>query len=396
MYFFHRAFRPFFLGATISGVILMLVWWVSFNGLFISDSTPLFTFSGISPTLWHAHEMIFGYALATVVGFLLTAVMNWTGENSASGKPLALLFFLWLVARIGYLLDMPLAWIALIDMIFIVGLFLLFFLPIYRQKQWKQMGLASKFFLLIIANALFYGSSLELFSFASYQLSHQSLVASLFLVLAINVTMLRRLIPFFTEKAIGLPPFKDNLMLDRLALIGFFILLVCIIFLPHHWSVSVLSFALGIVYFIRAKNWYHAKIWGIILLWPLHVSYAFFTFGIFLYGFANLNLISESIALHSLAAGGIGLLCSAILARISLGHSNRNVFSPPKGVVWVFILLTLAALVRVVMPIVFPSQYMLWINLSQWGWILAFMLLTILYIKILTFPPEPKNTGVLL
>ncbi|WP_259368440.1 NnrS family protein [Colwellia sp. BRX10-4] len=49
---------------------------------------------------WHIHEMIFGFGSAIIVGFLLTAVQNWTGIASVKGKPLAALFFLWLLGRV--------------------------------------------------------------------------------------------------------------------------------------------------------------------------------------------------------------------------------------------------------------------------------------------------------
>ncbi len=361
--------------------------------MMMPGSPVLFKFSGVSPVNWHAHEMIFGYALATVSGFLLTAVLNWTHQNTASGKPLALVFILWLAARIGFIVDLPLEWVAILDLGFTLGLFLLFFIPIYIAKEWKQLGLASKFLLLVITNTLFYANSLDLLPASWGDIGKQTLIASLFLVLAINITMLRRLTPFFTEKALGLPAFKASKLLDGLSLFGFFFLLVAIVFLPNSLPVAILAFSLGLVHVIRLKSWYHAKIWSVILLWPLHVSYAFFALGMFLYGFVNLHWLDESIALHSLAAGGVGLLCSSILARISLGHSNRNVFNPPKGVVLVFILLTITALIRIIMPVISPEHYTLWINLSQGGWLISFTLLSILYFKILAWPPEPKHNG---
>ncbi|MBD3821070.1 MAG: NnrS family protein, partial [Thiotrichales bacterium] len=71
MFFFDRAFRSFFIGGSLFSVVAMLVW----LGQYPMASKQ---FSTIVPMMWHAHEMVFGYALATVTGFLLTAVMNWT------------------------------------------------------------------------------------------------------------------------------------------------------------------------------------------------------------------------------------------------------------------------------------------------------------------------------
>lgn len=385
MYFFERAFRPFFISASIFAAISMLVWW--FNYPTATDS-----FSKIPSVYWHGHEMIFGYALATVTGFLLTAVMNWTGLNTASGKWLLLLFLLWLLARLGFLFDLPIEWIAVFDISFTIGLFLHFFIPVYRTKQWKQTGLASKFLLLVIANVYFYLGAFQLVDNGMYL----GMIAGLFLVLAINLTMMRRLIPFFTEKALGLPEKENQKVLDVFAIVGFFALLISAILAPTHWVTTLIAMPLAILHFIRLIKWYHPKIWGITLLWPLHLSYLFMIVGMALYGLVGLQMVNESIAIHALAAGGIGLLCSAIMARISLGHTNRNVFEPPKGLVYVFILLAITAVIRVLLPLMFPENYTLWVQISQWGWVAAFFGLSVLYWKTLTQPSPPSKTGILL
>lgn len=385
MFFFDRAFRSFFLGGSFFATFSMLVWWFNFPQSSLN-------FSGVLPMYWHGHEMIFGYALATVSGFLLTAVMNWTGLNSASGKKLLALFVLWLIARLGYLFNLPIELIAVVDIGFTLGLFLHFFIPILKTKQWKQSGLAVKFLLLVFANGMYYLGALNILSQGLYW----GMIAGLFLVLAINLTMMRRLIPFFTEKALGLPEKVNEKWIDFLAIGGFLALMVAVIIAPGHWFISVIAFPLAVVHIVRWLKWHHPKVWQLTLLWPLYLSYAFMIFGMVLYGFVGLKMLNESIAIHALAAGGIGLLCSSIMARISLGHTNRNVFAPPKMVIFVFILLTITAVLRVLMPIVDSAHYALWMQLSQWGWVLSFMALTVVYWPILTKPSPAKNTGILL
>lgn len=383
MFFFDRAFRSFFLGGSLFAVVAMLVWWLNYPQ---SSSS----FSGVSPMWWHAHEMVFGYALATVTGFLLTAVMNWTRSDSASGVPLMGVFLLWLGARTGFLFGAPLEAVMALDMLFNLGLFLHFAWPVYRRKLWAQTGLATKFLLLIFANGLFYVGALGWLDNADLW----GVVLGLFLVLAINLTMMRRLIPFFTEKALGLAERSNSVLLDQLALIGFLALMVAATFFPTHWLTTLIAWPLATVHVLRFKAWYHPKVWSVALLWPLHFSYGFMIFGMLLYGFAGLSWVAPSLALHALAAGGIGLLCSSMMARISLGHTNRNVFEPPKAVVWVFGILAVAAFVRVVLPILDAGHYVLWMHLSQLGWVVAFGVLTILYTPILARPSPEKDTGI--
>jgi uncharacterized protein involved in response to NO len=218
-------------------------------------------------------------------------------------------------------------------------------------------------------------------------------ILGLFLVLAINLTMMRRLLPFFTEKALGLAEFRQSKWIDGIALAGFLALMLVAVLSPQSWLVSVIAFPLAAMHVLRLKWWYHPGIWKETLLWPLHVSYLFMTIGILMFGFSGLGWVASSIAIHALAAGGIGLLCSSMMARISLGHTNRNVFEPPKAVIWVFIILALTALVRVFFPLLFPSGYLLWIAISQLGWSAAFLLLTVLYFPILRKPNLPKFPG---
>ncbi|TFG74917.1 MAG: NnrS family protein, partial [Thermodesulfobacteriales bacterium] len=72
---FESPYRPFFILAAISSLFYMTIW-----TLFYTFKLPL-NFENISPTMWHAHEMLFGYTMAVVAGFLLTVEKYWLGKN---------------------------------------------------------------------------------------------------------------------------------------------------------------------------------------------------------------------------------------------------------------------------------------------------------------------------
>ena len=55
----------------------------------------------VGPAQWHAHAMIFNYAMAVIAGFLLTAAHEWTGLPTATGRVLGTMVFCWLVGRLG-------------------------------------------------------------------------------------------------------------------------------------------------------------------------------------------------------------------------------------------------------------------------------------------------------
>src|SRR5579859_2464402 len=110
---FASGFRPMFLVAGLAGVLLVPIWvavWVF--GAPLGTSWP--------PTLWHAHEMLFGFVGVAIAGFLLTAVPSLTGQRGFRGAPLVMLVSLWAAGRIlvasGTL--WPALFVAIIDVAF--------------------------------------------------------------------------------------------------------------------------------------------------------------------------------------------------------------------------------------------------------------------------------------
>lgn len=75
--FLRLGFRPFYLGTALLACLAVPLWIAIFLGR-IQVPLPM------SPLLWHAHEMLFGFAAGVVVGFLLTAVKAWTGLETAA------------------------------------------------------------------------------------------------------------------------------------------------------------------------------------------------------------------------------------------------------------------------------------------------------------------------
>lgn len=88
--------RPFFIATAVSGVLLMALWL-----LFLSAGWPLPTTAG-GPFAWHAHELLFGFALASVLGFLLTAVPEFTGTPDFAPPTVRRMVVLWLAARVAF------------------------------------------------------------------------------------------------------------------------------------------------------------------------------------------------------------------------------------------------------------------------------------------------------
>ncbi|THF64126.1 NnrS family protein [Pseudothauera rhizosphaerae] len=95
---FMCGFRPFFVLAAGGAVLFMALWLLALGGRLPAWQPP----GGI--VLWHAHELVFGFAAAAVAGFTLTAIPEFTRTAPIPPRPLARLALLWLAARLAYAL----------------------------------------------------------------------------------------------------------------------------------------------------------------------------------------------------------------------------------------------------------------------------------------------------
>ena len=149
------AFRPMFLAAGSWAVIALALWLAMFFG-YVQLPTRF------DPLAWHVHEMLFGFVMAAVAGFLLTAIPNWTGRLPVRGYPLATLACLWLVGRIACLIsaDLP-AWLAVLaDLSFPVALLAVAAREIITGRNWRNLPMTAPLALFIVADLLMHLESL--------------------------------------------------------------------------------------------------------------------------------------------------------------------------------------------------------------------------------------------
>ncbi len=372
-------FRPFFLSAGVFSILAMLAWLISFRDGMI----PLAP--GLSAIQWHAHEMLYGYTMAVIAGFLLTAVRNWTGYPTLEGGSLLTIWLLWLSARIAINFETSLDWAMLSDLAFALMLLVGIARPIIKARQWKQLAVLFKVLLLIMGNGLFYlGQAGKLDSGVQW-----GLYTGLFIVLAIILTIGRRVIPFFIEKGVAEKvTLRNSKWLDIFSLLLLLILFIQITFTTLASFTSITAFLLFVVHGIRFKFWHTPGIWKVPLLWGLYLGYGFVVVG---FGMLALSAAFSEMyfpAIHALAVGGIGMITFSMMSRVSLGHTGRSVHNPPKPVAIGMGFLLLAAFVRVFMPLLFVQMYSSWIIMAQVLWMLAFGCFVIAYSGILLKPDE--------
>lgn len=383
-----QAFRPFFLGGAFFAAFAIALWGLSLNGL-VSFSP----YSGLM--FWHQHEMLFGFVAAIVVGFLLTAVQNWTGIRATHGIPLAALFACWLLARVLMLFggNLPPVWVATIDLLFLPAAALLMARIVITANNRRNLVFVPVLLLLSVTNLTMHLGAL-------YQLPEWISYASMATVLLITLLMsivTGRVIPMFTANGTDTqrqPPLKwlDAIALGTLWLLALLFLLQLAPRMPSAWlsAIFTLGALSGLVRLLRWRFWLTGKV---PLLWSLHAAAGFIPLGLGLFalryaGFA----VTYSGALHALTAGAMGTMILSMIARISLGHTGRAL-KPHPAMGWAFTLLILSALVRIAAGWLLPGSALGWLSAAAIAWVVAFAIYLVLYLAILVTPRVDGKAG---
>lgn len=384
-------FRIFFVGSALFAVVAMLLWLAILQGF-----AP---FKGvINPFYWHGHEMVFGYALAVIAGFLLTAVKTWTNQPMPYGWKLFAIFLPWALARIMWAgahavpSNAMLVVAFVLDMLFWGLTSFAVIRAVWAARQKRQIGVVAKLTLLYIAQLAFYVGV-----FTNHLSMQQvSVYAALYLVIGVVFTIGRRVLPFFIVKGISVNndgksnginvKQKNSALLDRANIVGLFGFIVFDLFVVMPKVAAIFALICFIVNALRLKNWYHAGIWQKPLLWSLVIAFAGMTMSMLIfvvYPFIDSSMNLHALGLHGLALFGVGLMTVAMMARVALGHTGRNIHQPPKTVGAIFVLMIVSALCRVLLPM-FGGDYMTWVLVSQVTWVLSFMLFCVSYVGILS------------
>lgn len=362
-------FRPFFLAGALFALLAVALWAAVLHG------APGLAVPG-GMLAWHRHEMPFGFGLAIIAGFLLTAVQNWTGRPGLSGWPLISLFSVWLAARLAWFVPVPLAVLIALQLAFI-GLFIA-----QMARQLIAARQRNNYPILLVLSLLALCQSLTLAGLAmgDDSVQRRGALAALWLIAVMLSLIGGRVIPFFTQRGLGrVEAFAAHPWLDHLLLACG--VLVAALFASGHnlqatpWLAAPFILLSGL-HGRRLRRWHLRGIWGVPLLWSLHLGYAWLLVASLGMAAWHLGWLTQpSLASHALAVGAMGGLILAMMARVSLGHTGRAL-QPPKAMAWAFGLLNLGALIRVA-----AGSGWLWLAAVCWG--VAFVLFAWYYAPML-------------
>ncbi|PMJ92602.1 NnrS family protein [Vibrio sp. 10N.261.55.A7] len=374
-------FRPFFLLGSCYAVIAIALWvWMFQTGQPSALSVP--------SLWWHVHEMLFGFSMAIVVGFVLTAVQNWTGINGTKHYRLGVLVVLWLLPRVLFWTPAPLWLISSIEALFLAFAAFEVATRVVKSKGWRNLFFVPLFILAIVANFASYATIKGLPPFTSSAV-WQAMLWWFAILLSV---MGGRVIPFFTAKRFNFVKAQPLVWLDwvaNLPLIFLFILsFFPVTFAQLGQPLMVIG---GIGQFVRFLRW---KPWLTLsepLVWSLHAAYLCLPVSLLLRGllqnpFANHNLI------HLFAIGALAGLILAMIARVTMGHTGRAIYEGPNMSV-AFVALALAGVIRGIGVTFFPGSLIMMVNISGGLWILAFTMYIGFFGYMLVTPRKDGHPG---
>jgi uncharacterized protein involved in response to NO len=382
---FRLAFRSFFLFGSLFSVLALALW-----AIFLYN--PTFMWQPLGGWYWwHGHEMLFGFVAAILVGFLLTAVQNWSGMRGLSGWPLALLFIIWLAGRLLMLFPViPEIAIAVLDIIFLPIAAVTLGYPIVKAKLWRNLAFIPLLLLMAWTNGHVHYRLIEgeAFSLPDTQ-------GTILLITLIIIVMGGRVIPFFTANAMGHKKSQPILALELLSIIPLLLVTLYSLITQNLQPEMHQGFLLLIAVLanaIRLGRWKSRLTLKHPLLWSLHLAYLFIILSLGLLTLYHFKLsIPLTSSLHGLTVGGMGLMILSMISRVSLGHTGR----PLHVGTWMilgYIALMIATLTRVIPPLV-TNQPILWYVLSSLCWLFAYISFIWIYWPVLTRPRIDGKSG---
>jgi uncharacterized protein involved in response to NO len=372
-------FRPFYLLASSFAAISILLWALQFTGHL---GAPY-----LSGPLWHAHEMLFGFTLAVVVGFLLTAGQAWTGQPTPTGAKLAALAALWLAARV--LVLTPWGWAsALANTAFPLSAAAALAVPFVRAGNRRNYFFIALLVLLGLASLAVHLGQLGVVALPAWA----AIQVALDVILFILCVMGGRVIPMFTNNGVPGAGAQRRPSVEKLALASVLALLAADALQAPAWLVVAITVVAALAHLSRWLLWHPWATVRTPLVWVLHLAYAWIPVHLALRAIAAAGWLPSSAATHALTVGAIGGLVIGMMTRTARGHTAR----PLRADAWdtaAYLLIAAAAVVRVLVPVALASALLTAVLGSGLLWSAGFAVYAVRYFSVLTRPRLDGKPG---
>ncbi|MCC7326870.1 MAG: NnrS family protein [Burkholderiales bacterium] len=363
-------FRPFYLLASIFAAVSILIWVAQYVGLLPA--------AYVRSPLWHGHEMLFGYALAVITGFLFTAGRNWSGQPTPTGATLAAFALLWIAGRVLMLTPFAIA-AAVVNAAFPLAAAVALVIPFAKSRNRRNYFFVALFVLLGAAVLAMHLSWLGVLAWPE----RASLQVGLDVVLFIIAVMGGRVIPMFTNNGVPGAQAIRRPLVEKLALGSVLALLGADVLQAPADVIAVIALVAALAHAARLYLWQPWRTFGTPIVWVLHAAYAWIVVYLVLRALAVFGLVAEPLAVHALTIGVIGGMTIGMMTRTARGHTGRPLITDGYEVAC-YVLVQCAAVTRVFGAMILPHAYLATVIGSAICWAAAFALYAIRYWPILS------------
>jgi len=376
---FDLGFRPFYLLASAFAALSIPLWALQFSGML--NRAYL-----VGP-LWHAHEMVFGFTLAVIVGFLFTAGRNWSNRPTPTGWTLAALAGLWIAGRILVLTPFAVA-AAVVNVAFPLSAAIALAIPFVQARNRRNYFFIGLLVLLSAAAGAVHLSQLGALAFPALP----AMAVALDVVLFILAVMGGRVIPMFTNNGVPGAAARRHPHVEKAALGLVLAILVADAAGLGGPALVLLTLSAAVAHAWRWVLWQPWKTRSVPLVWVLHLAYAWVPIHLALRALAGLGLAAPSVATHALTVGAVGGLVIGMMTRTARGHTAR-LLRADRFDAACYVLVLLAALVRVALPLMAPALTVHAVLASAMLWSAGFGLYAVRYWSVLSRPRLDGRPG---
>lgn len=363
-------FRPFYLAASIFAALSIPLWVAQYAGWL---TTPYLR----GPVL-HGHEMLFGYTLAVITGFLFTAGRNWTGQPTPTGALLAAFVVLWIAGRVVVLTRWGTV-AALVNAAFPLAVAVAFAVPLARSRNRRNYFFVLLLLAFALAEIAFHLSFLGVLPWPELP----SLRVGLDLVLFIIAVMGGRVIPMFTNNGVPGTQATRHPVVEKFALGGILLLVAADLVQAPAPVTAAVALAAALAHAVRLGLWQSWRTFGTPLVWVLHLAYGWIVVYLVLRALAALDVVGEPLAVHALTIGVIGGMTMGMITRTARGHTGLPLVAD-RFEVACYVLIQASAVIRVFGGMLLPNGYVGTVIASGFCWSAAFAVYAARYWPILS------------
>ncbi|MDN6321029.1 MAG: NnrS family protein [Marinobacter sp.] len=353
---FAYGFRPFFLLAAVYAPLALVPW---VGALLQQFTLPM----AIMPLAWHGHEMLFGFASAALVGFLLTSIPSWADVQPLTGKALAVLVVLWLLGRVTFWLSasLPAPLVAVLNITFPLTVLAWAAPALLSESGRRHLSIGLALLAFVLVQGLFYLSWLwPQLSVLQPLVLLNTAVNILLVLIALTASRIVRVVAMVAREAAGeAGPPRLTPAREYLAVAVLILFVLADMLAPGHPVTGWIALAAAAAQADRLSEWPWGKAMGKLYMLLLTMAYLWMVAGLVLVGVGALvDGLPGYVGRHALSIGAAGTAILAVFCIAGLRHTGRSLNLP--RIIWpALVALFLTALLRTLVPVLRPELYLL-------------------------------------